>query len=143
MKRTIFRPLVIIFALWFFLLGMNSCNPGDDIELPFSAALFGNWNWVESVGGFAPRKITPETQGYTVQYRFMLYGEFEEFRDDKPFVKSHYSVKRQQMGSSAVDMLVLDHNPSVANVLRFLGNDTLKLTEYCFDCYQHTFVRVK
>ncbi|MBI3787838.1 MAG: hypothetical protein HY276_06215, partial [Ignavibacteriales bacterium] len=61
MKRNTVQSKAVVFALCVFLWGTSSCNPGDDIELPFSPALFGSWNWVESVGGFAGRKITPAT----------------------------------------------------------------------------------
>ena len=143
MKSNIVKPKVAVFVFSVLAAGMNSCNVGDDIQLPFVPALYGSWNWVESVGGFAGRKITPETEGHTLRYTFLLYGEFEEHHDGKPFAKSRYTVKRQVLGRDTVDVLTLDHSPSMLNILRFAGNDTLTLTEYCADCYNHTFVRVK
>lgn len=144
MKQKAFTPIVLLSVVcMIFLLGTGSCDSGDDIQLPPSPSLYGNWNWVESVGGFAGHRITPETQGYTVRYTFLLYGDFEEYRDNKPFVKSRYSVIRQVLGRDTVDVLTFDHRPSMRNILRFSGDDTLKLTEYCVDCYQHTFIREK
>lgn len=144
MKRKTFSPIVLVSVVCMvFLLGIGSCDSGDNIQLPPSPSLFGNWNWVESFGGIAGHKITPATQGYTVKYTFLLYGDFEEYRDNKPFVKSRYSVVRQVLNRDTVDVLIFDHRPSMMNILRFFGNDTLKLTEYCMDCYTHTFVRMK
>lgn len=143
MKNNIVKPKVVAFVFCVLVVGMNSCNVGDDIQLPFSPALYGSWNWVESVGGFAPRKITPETEGHTLRYTFLLYGEFEEHRDGKPFVKSRYTVTREVLWGDTVDALVIDRVPLMKQILRFNGNDTLRLIDYCFDCYYHTFVRMK
>jgi hypothetical protein len=62
------KQLVIPIICLSFLMCAGRGKKGAEPDL--SHRILGKWNWVESVGGFAGVRLTPESVGYTKKYVF-------------------------------------------------------------------------
>lgn len=128
-----------IFSLVVSLLGGVSCS---DPSGPSAQEIIGVWNWIESVGGFAGTRMTPEMIGRTEKLVFGLKGAYERYANGKLEARGRYWVERKRLASGVeVDMLKTDGR-SFDAIVTFSSRDTLILNEYCMDCWKKTYVRV-
>ncbi len=116
------------------------CLGCSEPEDPFNQKnIVGHWIWVKSTGGIDGRTETPATTGRTVRLeiskqsvrRFVNGNLAEEF----PFV-----IKTQQSMLFGKPMEMIYYENGSSQIIE--GNqDELLLTEDCFDCFQHDFIR--
>lgn len=130
---------------------MSTCR--KDITTPNSELekLFGKWTWIQSAGGWGNFK-SPQTEGYTSIVEFSNKGIYKTFKDGKQSDKMKYSLSESKSiylpGKGIIiefkDVGLFDKdNAPLKQSIQFFGNDTLFLSEECYDCYSHLYVREK
>ena len=128
----------------------NACR--KDITVPNSETekLFGKWTWVQSAGGIIPSEKSPKTEGYTSSIEFNDKGIYKTYKDGKQTDKMKYTLSEGKSiflpGKGILidfkDVGLLDKkNAPLKQSLQFFGNDTLFLSEECYDCRWHLYVR--
>ena len=131
---------------------MSACR--KDITTPNSESekLFGKWTWVQSAGGIFPSEKSPKTEGYSSSIEFSDKGIYKTFKDGKQTDKMKYSLSEGKSiylpGKGIIiefkDVGLFDKdNTPLKQSMQFFGNDTLFLSEECYDCYSHLYVREK
>lgn len=126
--------------LIFAALTTASCvRSGDDTV---KSQLVGEWNWVQSTGGFAGQTVTPDSPGHS-PYSVTFTGDnhFYVQRGDTVASEGRYTL------SITEDAAILHYEKSakVANTdqrVRFNTSDTLLLMDECTDCYLSTYNRI-
>jgi hypothetical protein len=106
-----------------------------------SHSIVGQWSWVESYGGFAGERLTPQSEGYTKKQVFGRDSTFLEYRNDSLIFSAKYSISRKPVWNSDT-ALVLEISGFHDQIIGFAGKDTLELTEHCLDCFEHRFCRI-
>jgi hypothetical protein len=131
---------------------MGACR--KDITTPNSASekLFGKWTWIQSSGGIGGNLKSPKTEGYSNSIEFSDKGIYKTFKDGKQTDKMKYSLTEGKSiylpGKGIIiefkDIGLFDKdNTPLKQSMQFFGNDTLFLSEECYDCYSHLYVREK
>lgn len=121
------------------MVGGVSCTKPSE---PSTLALVGTWNWIESVGGIGGWRWTPQSEGYTKKIKFTLPNVVQEFRNNEMIFEGMYRVEKKSYGENkAVDVLIIPSR--IEQMIFYKSADTLILSEYCADCWQKTYVRVR
>ena len=135
--------ITIIMSLLGALLG--SCGQRSNITWGHDA-LYGIWNWEHSSGGFTGRQvITPQTAGYTKKILFTPQGVFQELRADTLWVSASYTiVKKETIFGPDRDVIRFpDSSGLMEKVIMKVDSDSLELSDPCYDCFGHLYVRVR
>jgi len=118
-----------------------SCGKEKTLTQPEETLLYGRWNWVESVGGFAGLRLTPETEGYSQTLVFEYPNRFKLFRNNQLKSSGQYKIRIKD-SLKEIHYIDGENAPFISDQwIRFNGADTLILIDQCDDCYTHTFVR--
>ncbi len=112
------------------------------------AALRGYWQWQKSIGGIAGHVITPESENRTETYLFAHWGAFNHSLNDTVSAHGEFTIQREMtpFRTDSVDVIHYeDYNGAelISQILEFSGPDSLKLTDLCYDCYEHYYFRVE
>ena len=112
--------------------------------------LIGNWNWIQSSGGFAGQIINPKTTGYDIQIEFTKNGLYKEGKDKKIDHQYKYRIKLGKTIYSQEPTDIIKYiSPSdskeeiISDSFEFKGKDTLILKNECRDCFIKMYVRRK
>jgi hypothetical protein len=103
--------------------------------------LLGSWIWLKSTGGLAYHEMFPPPAQTIV---FGANGSFMFYRGDSLEASTTYIIKREVtiFGQDTVDVI------HYAGSLRFVAQmysfkaDTLFLTDLCFDCFGHAYIKI-
>ncbi|MBI4547810.1 MAG: hypothetical protein HY707_07515 [Ignavibacteriae bacterium] len=104
--------------------------------------LYGKWNWLFSVGGFAGHTLRPPP---AVRVEYYPNGSFFYYRSDTLVATTSFTIRREKTILSPDTLDVIHYLDS----LRFLpqafqvDRDTLRLTDVCIDCYYHVYERIR
>lgn len=143
-KGTPMKTTTSIFLNALFVLIFAGCDTGSLVS-PEVLQLNGSWEWVKTVGGFAPQIRTPESTGHTANVVFHYNGTAKFFADGGLLYESRYVVTRKRPTPASDEITVIEFldapMPWIEQMVSFQG-DTLYLTDLCLDCYQHTYVRI-
>jgi len=138
MRKHIKQLSILIMCLSVFMCagsGRQSAEP--DI----SHRIVGEWEWVESFGGFAGEHRTPESVGYTKTYVFRPDHTFLQYRDDTLFSTRKYRITEKVVWKKE-RAKVLEIEGMTDQIIGFEGHDTLRLTGHCYDCFSEVFIRI-
>lgn len=130
---------ILVISLCFFMCA-GSGKRLDEVDLYHR--LFGEWEWVESFGGFAGEHRTPETEGYTKTYVFRPDHTFLQYRDDTLFSTRKYKITEKVVWKKE-RAKVLEIEGMTDQIIGFEGNDTLRLAGHCYDCFSEVFIRIR
>ena len=139
MKRHLGRSGILIITL--FLLLCAGCGK-KVVKSKSYHPIVGTWRWVESVGGIAGIRITPESEGYTKTYVFNPDSTFLGFRNDSLIMVAKYCITRKLVWNKYMAE-VLQVEDQIEQIIEFRGNDTLGLGDHVVDGFGHLFVRIK
>jgi hypothetical protein len=123
-----------------------------DISLPDESLskLFGNWEWVQTSGGFAGETHSPQPGGDTWSIEFISNGIFKHYKNGKKVDKQKYTI---YMGTSILtntnawfisydNACIMDKTgPHLPQTFRFGGEDSLFISDEAFDGYNYIYVR--
>jgi hypothetical protein len=138
MSRAIRPVAVLVISLCFFVCAGNG---GRLAEADLAGRIVGEWEWVESFGGFAGEHRTPESVGYTKTYVFRADRTFLQYRDDTLFSTREYKITEKVVWEKE-KAKVLEVEGMTDQIIGFEGNDTLRLAGHCIDCFSEGFVRI-
>lgn len=110
-------------------------------EPDLARKIIGEWEWVESFGGFAGEHRTPETEGYTKTYVFRADHTFLHYRDGTLVFSAEYRIVEKAVWKRD-RAKVLEIEEMTDKVIGFDGTDTLGLTGHCPDCFSEVFIRI-
>jgi len=113
----------------------DGVKPNDQIE---SKGIESKWQWQYSESGWG--KMTPESKGFN---RYLEFDDFyySEFINDSLVTYLQYDIEvRPDSFNGTNKYLVLENSQEYS--FAFIGNDTLRLYELCFDCALHQFIRL-
>ncbi|MEW6050104.1 MAG: hypothetical protein AB1644_03460 [Candidatus Zixiibacteriota bacterium] len=119
----------------------TSCE--DKGTQPKDHPIVGNWRWVSSCGGFAYNCTWADSTGKFRGVTFERNGRYSEWGDVVfPLASRYHIVRRPRWSPSDSADFVLIDNRSPDMYIEKLTKDTLVLSEYCLDCFGHTYVRL-
>jgi hypothetical protein len=134
------RLLAIITICLSFLMCAGRGKKGAEPDL--SQSILGEWEWVESFGGFAGEHRTPESVGYTKKYVFRPDHTFLQYRDDTLVDKREYRITEKVVWKKD-RAKVLEIEGMTDQIIGFEGNNKLTLAGHCYDCFSEVFMRIK
>jgi hypothetical protein len=127
---------ILSIGVYFF----SSCEDSEEVK----HRIVGKWNWIQSFGGYAGHYITPQSAGYSKTIIFDVNKYYSVFRDDSLTEKTTYQITYEDIwGDQELEEILTIEGDPIKQVIEFEGIDTLKLLENCFDCYNHTFIRIQ
>jgi len=91
----------------------------DEVDLYHR--LLGEWEWVESFGGFAGEHRTPESEGYTKRYYFSPYRVFLQYGDDSLVFAAEYRITEKVVWKKD-KAKVLEIEGMTDQIIRFDGS---------------------
>ncbi len=125
------------------VLLLISCGCGKkSVKSECFHPIIGRWFWVESFGGIAGIRITPESAGYTQIHVFQPDFTFLGYKNDTLIITAKYTITEKPVwGGDTAEVLQIEGQ--IEQIIGFKGNDTLGLGDYVVDGFNHVFVRVK
>jgi len=102
--------------------------------------IIGNWQWLETTGGFAGIKKTPES---TNQIKNLQITKDSIFYYDNGELTSSQPYKLQLAKSMLSKKTEWQLNETISKVFIHRQDSTLILREDCFDCFSHKYVKMK
>lgn len=138
MKKFIF--IIVIFIL------TNSCKkniivPKDDFN-----KLFGTWQLTQTVGAISGDTINYEPKDYIIIVEYNKNGIYKKYKDDKRLTKKNFKFEEDALSSAHGNYIIsyskkFSKKMQISQWFKFVGNDTLILTDNCDDCFISTYVR--
>lgn len=128
----------------------SSCRKDISLPDPSLSKLFGNWEWVQTSGGFAGEIITPQSGGDTWSVEFNSNGIFKHYKNGKKVDKQKYTLSAgTSMLTNATAWFINYENASILDktgphlpqTFRFGGQDSLFISDEAFDGYNYVYVR--
>ena len=139
--------LLFTIILLFISILFSSCRKELDVPNKDFKKLYGTWEWTGSFGGIFPHNISPETEGYTKTIVFDKNGNYKSYKNGKKEEKHKFSFSYESTiySSQKRHMIVYKNNKGDKIGLKqsfdFLGSNKLGLSDECYDCMSHTYVR--
>ncbi|HKJ33441.1 MAG TPA: hypothetical protein VKA34_16515 [Balneolales bacterium] len=127
------------------LLALSACNlEGTHTKKTQSTGIIGQWQWVETTGGFAGITDKPDVLGYPmVIMNFSSSNRYSVVRNDTLVRTGTFTLSKQN-NKEILKMTPSDtsfsYNPT--EEVTYKGNDTLILMDRCYDCFITTYIRI-
>ncbi len=118
------------------LLPFFSCKKESDCSKPIG--IQGEWEWVQSFGGFGGWKQTPESEGYRIRLEIDDL-RYREYKNDSLILESPYDLVMRP--DSVWDTNTYIEFETGAVQAYQIRADTLFLYDLCADCFDHTYIR--
>jgi hypothetical protein len=126
------------------VLGLTAGCSGSSIAFEVDR-LEGRWEWREATGGIAGRTITPASEGYTMELRFLDGDDVELHRSGQPQTNATYRLATGSDEGSFAGKDVVRFTPALFGwdemLIQLSVEGELILTDGCCDGYTYTFVR--
>jgi hypothetical protein len=132
-------------ALAFALL-IAACSSAPTALVP--DRLEGRWAWTSATGGIAGWTITPATEGYTMEVRFLGTGTAQLYRDGVLTRTTDFEIGIGREGGSFPGREVIRFEEPLFGgweemLLELPEPDRLLLADGCCDGYAYDFARVE
>jgi hypothetical protein len=111
-----------------------SLEPGVD-------RLSGTWRWIESTGGIAGMRVTPESVNYTAQLR-VTGRQIKVVRNDSIKATASFTIRGDSVTYQPT-LSVFAYGGGIDSQRLSMSGDTLILSDPCCDLFTHMFVRVR
>ncbi len=144
-KKTFWTFTIVTFSLF-----LTTCRKDISLPSPDLEKLFGSWEWVQSSGGFGGQTTTPISAGYSHTVEFNKNGIYKWYKDGKLQDKMKFTATEgSSIYTTGTAFLIKykdtglfdkNENPTTQRVT-FGGQDTLFLSDECYDCYGHIYIR--
>lgn len=131
-------------GIWTIALGVVAACTSSPTAVEVDR-LKGRWEWVSASGGIAGRTLTPATEGYTMELRF-LDGVAQVWRNGALGGEAGYEVAVGRQGGSFAGHDVIRFTPALFGWeemgVELESGDRLLLADGCCDGYAYRFVRI-
>jgi len=138
--------MTTLLALFWFLPGCSAklIPTAPSASVRSDSTYIGTWNWVRSIGGYAGRTETPESNGYTMRIELTSDSVYREYRSDIVTISRRFSIRRETRPDSPDSFDVISF-PGVSVEppmhIRLTGRDTLNLVDQYMDGYSRFYSR--
>ncbi|MFQ6082023.1 MAG: hypothetical protein ACE5WD_01535 [Candidatus Aminicenantia bacterium] len=105
--------------------------------------VIGSWKWVESAGGIALIKITPETENKSKLIVFQSDQSYLEYINQSLVFKNKFTIRMKKTIFSEELLPVLEIPSRMDQVIYFEDKNTLYLKDNVHDGFDHKFIREK
>ena len=125
-------------AMLIVLLLASACDSPDG---PQSHPIVGTWLWDQSCGGIAGWCYYADSVDYS-QYLHFSERTYTMYRDDSLLHSGAYRITREAIRpDDTVEVVTLQHN-DIQMIISKLTEDSLHLSDLCYDCYFHVYHRL-
>ena len=124
------RLVIIILSIF-----LVACDSGIDPD----SKLLNRWQWVSSSGGFAGTVQTPSTTGEEITIEFSS-KKYKKFVNGSLTEDLRYKVKLEESIFSTEDEEIINYSNGWRQSY-LIRNDTLFLSDQCYDCFGHIYIR--
>ncbi len=135
------KRAVAILVLAACALTVARCDKGPT-EPNVAELLIGDWAWRYSYGGFAGQYIYADSVDYDRGVSFHVNSIYDEWINDSTTYHEHYNVVKKAVWHSDTAYVVIIENYPFELIVDRISTDSLVLSEYCSDCYTHTYGRI-
>ncbi|WPR71344.1 hypothetical protein SLW70_15630 [Flavobacterium sp. NG2] len=122
----------------FLLIGIFIICCSSDKNIPDHHSLLGNWNWIESTGGFAGVTLTPESTGNTIILQ-ISNTTIKKYVNGKLESELKYTIEIGPSIFGDKKPMIVYENDSKSSFE--LVDNQLILNEECNDCFQSKYLR--
>jgi hypothetical protein len=128
------KHTIILLTTLIVILSLTSCDKDYCKPTGFQ----GEWEWIESTGGFGGWTITPETLMTTKTLKIDEFI-FSEYQNDSLIFESQYDLFTRPDSAWGTNKYIRYENGGEEAVL--LNGSDLQLIELCHDCFSHLYKR--
>lgn len=138
----LFTSILLISCIIF-----TACQKEIDAPNRECKAIIGEWEWTYSTAGYDHPINTPKTEGYTQSIKFDHNGKYSLFINDRlSQVKQFFFKIAPSIYETGNDYLIFyfnykDNKKNISHSFEFADNNTLVLSEQCYDCYSHVYIK--
>ena len=104
---------------------------------PETVNLTGEWNWIQSTGGFAGQSLTPESENITRKFIFEGNREFKLYQNGEVIRSGTFSLIDIRQGNTTLPGIEFEDS-QIQSIIEEAG-DTLIFRENCADCFMHWY----
>jgi len=104
---------------------------------PETVNLTGEWNWIQSTGGFVGQTLTPESENKTQKFIFEGNRQFTFYQNGEVIRSGTYSLIDIRQGNTTLPGIEFEDS-QIQSIIEETG-DTLKFRENCADCFMHWY----
>lgn len=122
-------------------LTVARCDKGPT-EPDVTELLIGNWAWRYSYGGYAGQYIYADSVDYDKSVSFQVNSIYDEWINHSTVYHEHYDIVKKGVWQSDTAYVVIIENYPFELIVDRISMDSLVLSEHCYDCYTHTYVRL-
>ena len=127
--------------LLFLGLFLFSCEKDQDCGI--AQRIEGKWEWIQSVGGIGGWTLTPESEKKTMTL-YLNDFKYKLFENDQLILEKPYQLIIQSGAAGEPSyVLQLEFGNLIPYFRVQINRNRLILTEDCFDCFEHTYIRSK
>ncbi|MTI87182.1 MAG: hypothetical protein FH748_04350 [Balneolaceae bacterium] len=130
------------YLLFVSVIVLSSCSLFDNEQID-EPQLIGVWEWEESYGGFAGMHIHSDSVDYSMQLRLLASGKASWYKNGEK--TQEYEVYRAKEGDLKGELIMKPvastESAKIVKVIYEYDGATLKINDYCVDCYSYVFVR--
>lgn len=132
-----FRALLTLTVITYSVF-QSACKK-ISIPEPNAKAIFGEWKYISSGGGFSGGQTSPSF-GPDNWIEYLDNGKYQVYNKDKRIYKDKFKFVISRSIYSGVDETIIDYDSKTAQSFS-VSNDTLFLFDQAYDAYIYTFVK--
>jgi hypothetical protein len=109
-----------------------------DQDCPKPTGVNGEWEWVQSAGGFGGWTLNPESEGFQIK---LVIDDFmyREYKNDSLIFESQYDLEIRPDTFFNTNTYISFETGGAKAI--DIGPDTLRLYDMCADCFDHVYKR--
>jgi hypothetical protein len=132
------RTSITLLVAGSILFAVSCASPNE----PEPDPLIGNWMWDESCGGFGGWCYYADSVDYVEILHFGLFNRYSISRDGSIIEQGRYTITHETIWNGASADLVKLQFRDIPMIIETVTSDSLRLTDYCYDCYTHLYHRI-
>lgn len=130
--------MAMLVAVGSFLIAASCESPNE----PEAAPLLGSWVWDQSCGGIGGWCNYADSVDYVEILHFGPFNHYSITRDGRIIEQGRYEITREDTWNGEMSEVVKLQFRDFPLIVEFVASDTLRLTDYCYDCYTHLYHRI-
>lgn len=112
----------------------------NDIE-KLQSEIIGKWQWVETTGGLAGKKLNPSTEGYTKEIHFYKNKTYEIYKNNILEEKGSYKIINKKAITGRTEYII-QYSKGLDDIVR-ITDDRMNLAENVYDGFSESYCKIK
>lgn len=112
----------------------------NDIE-KLQSEIIGKWQWNETTGGLAGKKLNPSTAGYTKEIHFYKNNTYEIYKNNMLEVKGSYKIINKKAITGRTEYII-QYSKGLDDIVK-ITDGRMNLTENVYDGFSESYLRIK